>query len=177
MTLARIRLTTVLAALLVSGTLLAQSQQAIRDQLFGAVDQVKQTADAKNAKLLAPKAYAEGLELYIRATETLEKGKDLESVREDLAEATTHFKRADEAATLAQTTFANALTARSAAERAEAAKYVERDWLRAEESLVAAAQRLEGGNLNKAVDDSADVEKAYKEAESRAITAKTKANN
>src|SRR6187551_178238 len=75
------RFSFLVASLLVSSMALAQSQQAIRDQIFGETDVVKKQADALNAKMLAPGAYAEGLELYISAGETLEKGKDLERVR------------------------------------------------------------------------------------------------
>jgi hypothetical protein len=37
--------------------------------------------------MLLPESYAEGMEVYMSAVDTMEKGRDLESVREDLAEA------------------------------------------------------------------------------------------
>ena len=111
------RVTFLIASLLLSGVAMAQSQQQIRDQFFGETDAVKKQADELNAKILAPAAYAEGLELYISAGDTLAKGKDLESVREDLEEAKGFFARSVEAAKLAQLTFANALTARAAAQK------------------------------------------------------------
>jgi hypothetical protein len=170
------RLTFLLASLLLCGGAVAQSQQAIRDQFFGETDAVKKQADELDAKLLAPAAYAEGLELYVSAGETLAKGKDLESVREDLEEANGFFARSVDAAKLAHVTFANALTARAAAQTAESAKYAAREWTRAEESLLAAAETLEGGNLKRAADDAIDTEKAYRETEAKAINAKASAN-
>ena len=163
------------ASLLLSGLLHAQSQQAIRDQIFGETDAVKKQADDLNASMLAPESYAAGRELYVSASDTMAKGRDLDSVREDLAEAKTYFARSVEASKLAQTTFTTALAARSAAEKAEAAKYAERDWLRAEEALTAAAETLEGGNLNKAVGDSKDAEERYRRTETNAIAAKARA--
>lgn len=158
-----------------SGFALAQSQQAIRDQLFGPTDALKKEADGVNAKLLGPQSYAEAMELYKEAGDTLEKGKDINSVKEDLAKADGLFRKSTEAAKLAQVTFAATLTARAAAEKAEAAKYAAKDWGRAEADLKDAAETLEGGNLNKASKGAEDATKAYKSTESKAINAKAKA--
>lgn len=163
-----------IASLLVSGLVYAQSQQAIRDQIFGETDAVKKQADDLNASMLAPESYAAGRELYVSASDTMAKGRDLDSVREDLAEAKTYFERSVEASKLAHTTFTTALAARAAAEKAEAAKYAEKDWRRAEEALTAAAETLEGGNLNKAVSAAGDAEKRYRETETNAIAGKTR---
>jgi hypothetical protein len=160
---------------LLSGVAFGQSQQAIRDQLFGATDALKKEADAVHASALAPTAYGEAMELYHEAGDTLEKGKDMDAVRKDLSEADGHFKKATEAAKLAQVTFKDTLTARAAAEKAEAAKYAAKDWGKAEESLKAAAEVLEGGNLKKASKSAEDVTKQYRTTESKAINAKAKA--
>src|SRR5262245_36816356 len=124
---------TVLLSVLAAGAVFAQSQQAIRDQLFADTDAVKKQAEDLNAKVLAPKSYAEGMEIYLEAVDTMEKGKDLGRVREELAEAKGHFQHAVEASNLARTTFTQALAARAAAEKAESAKYVAKDWGRAEQ--------------------------------------------
>ncbi len=166
------RLMFLLASLVLCGGAVAQSQQEIRNQFFAATDAVKKQADELDAKVLAPAAYAEGLELYTSAGETLAKGRDLESVREDLDEAKGFFARSVDAAKLAHVTFANALTARAAAQAAESEKHAAREWTRAEESLRAAAETLEGGNLKRAADDAIDAEKAYRETEAKAINAK-----
>ena len=166
-----------LLSVVASAAVLAQSQQQIRDQIFGETDVVKKQAEDLNAKVLAPKSYAEGLELYLSAVDTMEKGKDLGRVREDLTEARGFFTRSIDAAKLAQTTFTQALAARAAAEKAESAKYVARDWQRAEEALMGAAETLEGGNLNKATKEASDAEESYRETETKAIAAKARASN
>jgi hypothetical protein len=163
------------AALLSAGAAFAQSQQAIRDQLFGAVDASKKAADAVHGNLLAPAAYAEALELYTSAGDELAKGKDLDRVREETAEAKTLFDKATDAAKLAQVTFADALTARTAAEKAEAAKYKKKDWEDAEETLLQAASQLEGGNMNRAKDTAQDALEDYREVEADSINARAKA--
>lgn len=169
------RLSFLVAFTLAAGLAQAQSQQAIRDQIFGETDAVKKQADDLNARMLAPEAYASGQELYVSASDTMAKGRDLERVREELAEAKTYFARSVEASKLAQTTFTTALAARQAAERAEGAKYAERDWRRAEEALAGAAETLEGGNLNKAMRDVEDAVKLYRETETKALAGKARA--
>ncbi len=162
-------------ALLAFGVVQAQTAQAIRDQVFGATDAVKKQADDLNAALLAPESYKDGLELYLEANDGMEKGRDLERVRSNLAEAQQHFTRSIEATKLAQTTFTGVLAAREAASKAEAAKFAERDWKSAEADLAEAAKTLEGGNLRKAAGDANDIEEAYHEAETKAIAGKARA--
>jgi OmpA-OmpF porin, OOP family len=164
-------------SLIVAGFAHAQSQQAIRDQLFGPTDALKKEADAVHAKLLGPTAYAEAMELYKEAGDTLEKGKDVNSVKEDLSKADGLLKKSTDAAKLAQVTFAEPLSARAAAEKAEAAKYAAKDWGKAEDELKDAAEQLEDGNLNKASKTAAEASKAYKTTESKAINAKAKATH
>ncbi len=166
---------TVLLSVLAAGAVFAQSQQAVRDQLFGETDAVKKQAEDLNAKVLAPKAYAEGMEVYLEAVDTMEKGKDLGRVREELAEAKGHFQHAVEASNLARTTFTQVLAARAAAEKAEAAQFAAKDWQRAEEALTAAAATLEGGNLNKAQKDGKDAQERYVATETKAIAGKARA--
>jgi hypothetical protein len=162
------------AALLVCAGAAAQSQQAVREQLLGRADAAKQTADALDARVLAPETYAAGLDVYVAANERLDRGRDLDRVREDAAEAQGHFERAAEAAKLARATLSAALTARAAAEHAGAARYDERDWSRAEAALMEAARALEDGNLKKASREAGDVAERYREAESKALLAKAR---
>ena len=73
---------TVVLSLVASTALYAQSPAAVRDQIFGETDAVKKQAEELNAKLLAPESYAEGMKVYLEAVDTMEKGKDLDRVRE-----------------------------------------------------------------------------------------------
>ncbi len=164
-------------SLIVASFAQAQSHQAIRDQLFGPTDALKKEADAVNAKILGPTSYSQAMKLYKDAGDTLEKGKDINGVKENLSKADGLLKKSTEAGKLAQVTFADALTARAAAEKAEAAKYAAKDWGKAEAELKDAAEQLEDGNLNKASGTAADAAKAYKATESKAINAKAKATH
>ena len=88
------KLITVLLSLVASSALYAQSPTAVRDQVFGETDAVKKQAEELHAQILAPAAYAEGTKVYLEAVDTMEKGKDLGRVREELAEAKGHFQHA-----------------------------------------------------------------------------------
>lgn len=158
-----------------SGVAFAQSGQAVRDQLFGPTDALKASADAVHAKMLGPQAYEQAMELYKDAGDTLAKGKDINSVKEDLAKANGLFQKSTEAAKLAQVTFADAITARTAAEKAESAKYAAKDWSKGEAELRDAAEQLEEGNLNKAQKTVDGATKYYKSAETKAVNEKAKA--
>jgi hypothetical protein len=168
------RFTFLIASLLVSGLVIAQSQQGIREQLFGETDAVKKQADELHANLLAPASYAEGLKLYNSAGETLAKGKDLDRVREDVGKAKVLFAHSIDASKLAQVSLANAITARTAAQKAESEKYAAKDWTRAEQSIREAAATLEDGNMKKAGDQAIDAEKAFRATEAKAIAARAK---
>lgn len=168
------RFVLVTLSLAFSGLVFAQSQ-AVRDQLFGPTDALKKGADAVNAKVLGPESYGKAMALYKDAGDTLEKGKDINSVKEDLSKADGLFQKSTEAAKLAQVTFADTLTARTAAEKAEAAKYAAKDWGKGDSTLKEAAEQLEEGNLNKAQKTVEDATKYYKSAESKAVNEKAKA--
>ena len=135
-----------------SGLVFAQGQ-AVRDQMFGPTDALKRSADAVNAKLLAPDAYEKAMELYKEAGDTLAKGKDMNSVKEDLGKADGLFKKSTDAAKLAQVTFADTLTARAAAERAEAAKYAAKDWGKGESVLTDAVGGARRGQFEQGSED------------------------
>lgn len=166
----------VICGLLLSVSALAgaQSHQSLREQIFGETDAIKKQADELDAAVLAPEAYAAGHELYVSASETVERGRDLQRARRDLTEAQGYFAGAIDTAKLARVTFVTALAAREAARRAEAERYAERDWDRAEEALVAAAETLEGGSLNRAQRAAGDAESRYRETEARALTGKAR---
>jgi hypothetical protein len=117
------------------------------------------------------------MEHYMSAVDTMEKGRDMNKVREELGEAKGLFETSIQASQLARTTFTDALAARAAAEKAEAAKYAERDWQRADEALMSAARTLEDGNLNKAIKEAADAQESYRETETKAIAGKARASN
>jgi hypothetical protein len=169
------RLGVLALSLAFSAAAFAQSGAAVREQLFGPTDALKKAADAVHAKMLGPDAYEQAMELYKDAGDTLAKGKDINTVKEDLTKASALFQKSTESAKLAQVTFADAITARTSAEKAESAKYAAKEWNKGESTLQDAAQQLEEGSLNKAQKTVDGAKKYYAAAETKAVNEKAKA--
>jgi len=157
-------------ALLFSLVSLASAQDAgLRAQLFADADAARAAADAALANVLAPTSYAEAIEHYGSAQSALERGRNLEGIRLDLAAAVQYFNRATEATALARVSLRDAIAARDDAETAEAARFAAAKWREAESEFADAAHRLEDGNLNRAQRTADDARQLYREAELVAI--------
>ena len=76
----------VVAALLLAASA-GQAQDELRDTFFRDVDAAKAAADSANAELLAPRSYSRGLSEYEDAEEALERGRNIETVRKNAADA------------------------------------------------------------------------------------------
>lgn len=141
----------------------------LRAQLFAQADAAKAAADAALAGVLAPASYAEASEHYDSAQSALERGRNLEGIRADLAAAVQYFNRAAEATTLARVSLRDAIAARDDADMAEASKFAAAKWHEAESEFADAARRLEDGNLNRAQRTADGARQLYREAELVAI--------
>ncbi len=71
--------------------------QDLRDTLFAETDQALETARNANASLLSPRLFADGLEAYAAAESDLERGRNLDRIRNRLSTAITAFTNATEA--------------------------------------------------------------------------------
>ena len=86
-----------LATLLAHGA----AAQELRSTLFEAADEALEVARAANAALLAPRAFEDGLDAYTDAEASLERGRNIDRIRNQLAEAVASFQEAAEAAEIA----------------------------------------------------------------------------
>ena len=84
------------------------------------------------------------------ADEKFERGRPIDRIAEDLAEATAHFDTALKTTELAKLTLADAITARAGDEEAEAYRDAQRTWGDAEETFERAIAELEDGKLDRA---------------------------
>ncbi len=81
-----------------SNIVLAQEvTQDIRSTLFAKVDKVLQQANEKNAILLSPENYKNGMKLYQEADRSLKQGDNLQDIKRKIDEAGNYFERANEA--------------------------------------------------------------------------------
>ncbi|MEZ5560060.1 MAG: OmpA family protein [Pseudomonadales bacterium] len=173
-------LLSLLVLALATATFAASSQAAagssaqtneLRATLFGAADTALAAANAAQASILAPAAYADGAEAYRRADARLADEGDLEAIRRDLASARAQFEQAAEASATARTVLAAPLKARNDAENAEAGRYAPELWQRGIETFNDAAIALERGREGRAERLGQDALEQLKDAELAAIKA------
>ncbi len=143
--------------------------QNLRDNLFAQTDEAMKAANAARANILAPDNYEDAMRLYKSAEDKLARKKSIESITEDLNEAATHLRAAVKATRLAEVTLASAIQARNDAESADAAKYADKEWTKAEDEFADAARRLESGKVNPARKKGDKAIELYRVAELKAI--------
>jgi outer membrane protein OmpA-like peptidoglycan-associated protein len=146
----------VLVATLLLGLGNAYAQDELRKTFFKDADAAKAAADAANAQLLAPRSYARGMDEYKDAEFALDRGRNIETVRSNAADATRHFKTATTAAELAATA---------------APKLSPEIWEEAQRKFGDAIRLLERGDLKGSKRRDIEATSLYRDAELVAIKA------
>ncbi|MGB5166449.1 MAG: hypothetical protein WBN61_14400, partial [Woeseiaceae bacterium] len=124
----------------------------LRDTFFKEADAAKAAAEASNAELLSPRNFERGMKEYTDAELALERGRNIETVRSNAADAVVHFTAATRAAELASTALAQVMKSRQDAANAGAPKQVDavEIWNRAQREFGDAIRLLERGDLKNA---------------------------
>ena len=162
-----IALTAILA--LAAGT--ATAQDELRKTFFKEADAAKAAADAANAELLAPRSYERGMEEYEDAEYALERGRNIEVVRSNAADAANYFRTATTAAELAATALAQVMKSRQDAANARAPQLEPEIWQQAQRKFGDAIRLLERGDLKGAKRREIEATSLYRDAELVAIKA------
>jgi OOP family OmpA-OmpF porin len=157
------------AVLLAASSGLAEDE--LRKTFFKDADAALAAADAVNAKLYAPKSYESGMKEYRSAEDYLARGRNIEHVRSNAADAVDYFETAKAAASLAQTALAQAIKSRQDAANAHAPKLAPDLWDDAQRKFVRAVQLMERGDLKNAKRREVEATSFYREAELVAIKA------
>jgi outer membrane protein OmpA-like peptidoglycan-associated protein len=161
----------VLTGLLLLVAAQAQSQDELRKTFFKDADAARAAAEAQNAALLAPRAWERGMREYEDAEEALERGRNIEYVRDNAADATQYFREATEKAQLANTKFAQVLKSRQDAANAQAPNLSADIWQQAQRKFGEAIRMLERGDLKGASRREIEATSLYRDAELVAIKA------
>lgn len=149
----------------------AYAQDELRKTFFREADAAKAAADATDAQLLAPRSYARGMDEYKDAEYALERGRNIETVRSNAAEAASHFKTATTAAELASTALAQVMKSRQDAANAQAPKLSPEIWAEAQRKFGDAIRLLERGDLKGSKRRDIEATSMYRDAELVAIKA------
>jgi len=149
----------------------AYAQDELRKTFFKDADAALAAADAVNAKLLAPRSYERGMGEYQDAESALERGRNIETVRSNAADATRYFKTATAAAELAATKLAQVMKSRQDAANARAPELSTEIWQEAQQKFGDAIRLLERGDLKGTSRREIEATGLYRDAELVAIKA------
>ncbi len=161
----------VLVALVLLAAGSGHAQDELRKTFFKEADAAKAAAESVNASLLAPRAWERGLSEYNDAQSALERGRNIEFVRDNASDATRYFREAEEKARLAQTKFAQVLKSRQDAANARAPQLSADLWQQAQRKFSDAIRNLERGDLKGASRREIEATGLYRDAELVAIKA------
>ncbi len=160
-----------LLALFLFGAGSALAQDELRATFFKDADAARESADALDARLLAPRSYAAGVEDYDAAEVALERGRNIEYVRRKAGEAEENFTAAAAAAELAKTVLAQVMKSRQDAANARAPELAREVWDKAQKEFGNAIRYLERGDLKNATKNDIEATTFYRDAELIAIKA------
>ncbi len=158
-----------LAAVLICGANNAFAQDELRQTFFKDADAALAAADKAQAKLLSPRNYERGSDAYNDADQALKRGRNIDTVRREAAQAAAYFREATTAAELAKTALSQALKSRQDAANAEAPKLSAPLWEDAQDKFGDAIRYLERGDLKTAKRKEIEATSLYRDAELSAI--------
>ena len=147
----------------------AYAQDELRATFFKDADAAKAAADAANAQLLAPRSYGHAMKEYGDAETALARGRNIELVRSNAADAAAYFKTSTEAARLAGTALAQVMKSRQDAANARAPELSSEIWQGAQRKFGDAIRLLERGDLKGAKRRDIEATSLYRDAELDAI--------
>jgi len=154
-----------------AGSGFAVAQDELRNTFFKNVDAARAAADAANAVLLAPRSYASATKDYDAADAGLDRGRNIEYVRNKTASAAVDYKHATTAAELAKTVLSQVMKSRQDAANAKAPDLSPDIWDKAQREFGAAIRYLERGDLKNARRKDIEATSLYRDAELVAIKA------
>ena len=161
----------ILVVALLLGASNALAQDELRNTFFKEADAAKAAAEAVDASYLAPRSFERGMREYNAAEQALERGRNIETVRSNAADAARYFRAATTAAELASTALAQAMKSRQDAANALAPKLSPDIWNEAQRKFGQAVDTLERGDLKNAKRREIEATSLYRDAELVAIKA------
>jgi outer membrane protein OmpA-like peptidoglycan-associated protein len=164
-----VRFVFLLLALLAAGSGYAQDE--LRKTFFREADAARAAAEAMQASLLAPRTWERGLDEYRDAEDALQRGRNIEWVRDNAADAAKYFREATQKAELAKTKFAQVMKSRQDAANARAPELSVDLWDQAQRKFAEAIRYLEKGDLKTASRREIEATGLYRDAELVAIKA------
>lgn len=143
--------------------------QQTKSAVFKQADEAMQNAKSVKADILAPFEYSKALDFYQDAEKNFDNEKGIEKIEATLVEAVNYFNRSIDLSVSAKIVFANSLNAREDALSAQADKYANELWLKAEDQFIKATKEFEKGDRDDSYKESVEAIEIYRKAELSAI--------
>ncbi len=156
---------------LLPGAVSIYAAQPVKEQLFREAELAFKAARAAQAQLLAPRSYEKAMKYYTSAQSKFDRGKNLDSIRSDLNDATQYFKKARSESQVASKELGPLIKTRDDAVKVDAAKHAPDLWNRAEDNFTKAMIELERGSSEPAKQRAQEADKYYRDAELASIKA------
>ena len=147
------------------------AQNELRNTFFKEADAAKAAADTADAELLAPRTYERGMKEYSDAELALQRGRNIEIVRSNAADAARYLNDAADKARLARTALAQVMKSRQDAANARAPDLSQDLWAQGQRKFAEAIRLMERGDLKNAKRRDIEATTLYREAELVAIKA------
>ena len=147
------------------------AQDELRKTFFEDADAALVEANGIDAKLLAPRSYERGTKAYATAEANLSHGRNVQFLRDKIAEAVSHFSAAKKSSELAKTVLSQVLKSRQDAFNARANELSKAIWDKANRNFASAIRYLERGDLKSAKRKDIAATNLYRNAELNAIKA------
>lgn len=157
--------------LIVVGLMVASlvNAQDAKSLIFKEADKSLKVAKEKNAEILSPSAFENGMKYYTDANNAFDSGDDLSEIKQNLQEAKAYFNESVKDISIAELLFIETLAAREDAISAKADVYQIELWNEAEEEFKDASRKLEKGKSEDAKEEAVEVTELYMHAELESI--------
>lgn len=123
----------------------ASAAQNLEQPLFSEATAAMNQAKSEQAFLYAPRSYGRGMDNYKSAQARFARGSRLDSIRSEVADATTYFLQAAKTSQHTKTVLAALIKTRHDAMKVNAAGYAEDQWRHGEDRFHRAIDELERG--------------------------------
>jgi OOP family OmpA-OmpF porin len=160
-----------LALCLLPAAINTYAAQPVKQSLFREAELALKAARAAQAQLLAPRSYERGMKHYNSAQSRFDRGKNLDSIRAELNDATQYFKKSRSESQVASKELGPLIKTRDDAMKVDAAKHAPDLWSRGEDAFSKAMIELERGASEPAKQRAQEADKYYRDAELASIKA------
>lgn len=147
------------------------TEEEVRALMFADAIAAREAAKAVSANVLSPRNFDKAADAFSDAERDMNANRNLDRIRQSLAEATESFRAAEKVAQQASISLAGVIKLRRAADSVDAGLHDERNWQLGEKNFAEAIMEFEQGGAARSERRAKDAEDYYRKAELAGIKA------